>query len=170
MAHNTGWKTPGTITNVDRGGSEEWVNPTNADTLNDSYASVNITDAENFSDYLRASNFGFALPTGATILGIEVRLLLYGSDPTLTDDAVLLYDESGVIGTENRARDEVMSSKKGTARYNIYGSPTDLWNDTWTESNVEDTDFGWAFSAGYLGATNQNCFVNVMQMRVWYDE
>jgi hypothetical protein len=170
VAFNTGWKTPGTIANVDRSGSPAWATPTNADTFNDAYATVAVTDAANFSDYLRASNFGFALPAGATILGIECRVFLYGSDATLDDDEVLLYDAAGSIGTENRAVNSIMSSKKGTAKFNTYGSPTDLWADTWTEANVEDTDFGFAFSVGNVGSSTETCSLNVMQMRVWYDE
>jgi hypothetical protein len=170
MAFNTGWKTPGTIANVDRSGSPAWSNTANADTLDNAYASVIITDAQNVGDYLRASNFGFALPTGATILGIEVRFLVYGSGATLDDDEVLLYDAAGTIGTENRATNAIMSSKKGTAKYKTFGSSTDLWADTWTEANVEDTDFGFAFSAGNIGTSTETCFVNVMQMRVWFDE
>ena len=61
---------PGTITNVAYG-TQAWANPSNAGSSNDSYATRTLSGV---SDYLRATNFGFAIPSGATIDGILVEV------------------------------------------------------------------------------------------------
>src|SRR5262249_35446820 len=63
----------GNGTSISGAGSLTWSNPTNITSSNNSYA-TRVMSGTTVTQYLRASNFGFALPAGATILGIVVEI------------------------------------------------------------------------------------------------
>ena len=62
---DTGFASPGTMANDNAVGTVAWVNPDNAKISNNAYATVN--SAQSTSYYLKATNFGFSIPTGAPI-------------------------------------------------------------------------------------------------------
>lgn len=67
---DTGAKAPGTAANAAYG-ANAWTNPSNALTANDSYATC---ATGGISQYLKLTNLAFALPTTATVLGVEVSV------------------------------------------------------------------------------------------------
>ena len=106
-AATMGPRYPGTGTSVNRGTSPSaypsWSNPARIVSDNNSYASVYI-DNEGQSDYLYASNFGFNIPTDATINGITVDIGRYAShSDAIHDETVQLYNGSINLGN-NKAR------------------------------------------------------------------
>lgn len=54
-------------------GTDPWVNPGNAVESNDTYATV-AAAADIITEYLKLTNYGFAIPSDATIDGIEVSV------------------------------------------------------------------------------------------------
>jgi hypothetical protein len=135
---STGNTFPGSAQSTDRAASEQWGSATNI-------LSDNATDATTStgpSDYLHAYNFGFAIPTGATINGVLVRVEASehsgGTEPLLAQ----LQDASGALfGSSKSTSNE--GSISGTAKLvYTYGSTSDLWGATLTEAIVEDADFG----------------------------
>jgi hypothetical protein len=75
MPSQSGPRSPGTGANVGFG-ALQWSNPTNVVSSNNVYATCvdSTIDFDVTSDPLRASNYGFAIPADATILGIFVEI------------------------------------------------------------------------------------------------
>jgi hypothetical protein len=67
-------KAPGTMTNNDGGANTgAWTDPNNAMTNSDDYATCEMNAMED-SDYLDATNFGFAIPASSEITGVKVAI------------------------------------------------------------------------------------------------
>ena len=102
FAVSQGPNSPGTMATDLSFGQVSWLNASNASTSNDAYAS--FTGADEVSTYLKATNFGFSLPTGANIDGITTEVERYADQPlssTVTDSRVRLV-KGGTIGSTNR--------------------------------------------------------------------
>lgn len=67
---SSGPNSPGTIVNSTSGAGDDWINTSNAATSNNSYAEFTDSGSGPGSDHLKATNFGFAIDSGATIDGI----------------------------------------------------------------------------------------------------
>jgi hypothetical protein len=135
---STGNTFPGTGANVDRSGLDAWSNPGNIVSDNTTDA---ISVASGGSDYLVASNFGFALPDGATITGVTVRVQASEhSAGTESLNAQLQNDSSTLVG----------SSKSATLNSTVkivytYGATNDSWGATLTPAIVNSSNFGVRF-------------------------
>ncbi len=139
---STGNTLPGTGENNAGIGLTAWVNPGNI-------VSDNATDATcaaaASSNYLVARNFGFAIPSGATIDGIFVRI--EASEHSAGTEALLsqLQDETGTLAGSSKAG-AIEGDLSGTTKaVYTYGGAADLWGATLTDSIVNDADFGVRF-------------------------
>lgn len=94
------------------------------------------------SNYVTATNFGFSVPSGATINGIKAEIERKQNGGTLVDNAVRII-KGGAIGTSEHASTTAWS---GTEAYYSYGGASDLWGDTWTYSDINSSNFGVALS------------------------
>ncbi len=80
-----GWMTPaafaaiggpnnsGTGSNVAGVGVTAWSNTSNIVSTNNSFATI-VLESDNLSNYLQATNYGFSIPAGSVIDGIEVLI------------------------------------------------------------------------------------------------
>jgi len=95
-----GPNSPGTVANDNSIGTIPWVNPGNATTSDDADATCTLSYTGN---YLKATNFGFAIPADATINGILVEFEKDQDGPmnALSDNAVRIV-KGGVIGSTDR--------------------------------------------------------------------
>jgi hypothetical protein len=92
------------------------------------------------SHYLKATNFGFAIPTGSAIDGIKVEIeKKNASAGTVSDNAVKIVKADGTIGTTNKA---AVGNWSAVEAYAVYGGTTDKWDETWTPAAINDADFG----------------------------
>ena len=141
---------PGNITNNAAVGSLGWSNLLNGVSSNNSYISCGsllgiLASAQ--TNYIQASGFGFAIPTTATVCGIEARVernaagLLIGS--SVTDKNVYLMKAGATVGT-NHASGAGWTGSDATA---VYGNNSDLWGTTWTPAQINASNFGLDFSA-----------------------
>ena len=133
---NTGATLPGTGASEDRDGKEEWKYPTNI-TTEGAYTYCDVV-ALTYSDWLRASNFGFQIPTGSTINGIVVEINRKGEVAlTLSDDAFYLVDASGT----NTGGDKASAAKWPTSYTTAtYGSSSDMWGADWAPFEVNNSN------------------------------
>ena len=143
-AVDTGYRSPGTIINDDVIGNRPWMDYNKAKVSDNDYARRAGLAAGGTSWILKATNFGFSVPSGATIDGIKVEIerkaLGY---PGVWDNIVRLVDESGNYVGNNKAKSAAWSK---TESYISYGSSTNLWGETWTPANINDADFGVGLS------------------------
>lgn len=141
---------PSVVTNNNSVGSVGWSNLLNGISSNNSYVSCGtllgiLGSAQ--TNYIRASGYGFAIPTTATVCGIEVRVernasgLLIGS--SVTDKNVYLMKSGSSVGT-NHASGAGWTSSDVVA---VYGSNSDLWGTSWTPTQLNASNFGVLFSA-----------------------
>lgn len=166
---DTGQTIAGTGTNVTGVGTAAWANPNNI-TLNDSsptgnhaVASGNFSSATS-SNYLRASNFGFTVPTGATIDGIVVDIRGRDGNAQAQDSIVRLVDASGTIVGDNKSAG---ASWTNTMAYHSFGGSSDLWGVSLSPSDVNDTDFGAVFAASNINAFGA-IRIATIQITVYY--
>lgn len=153
-------KTPGTITGVG------WTAPDNAKIKDEVYASQAIATVTAGTDLI-SSNYGFSIPSGATINGIEVTVRRYGSVLGLVDDTVRIRKAGVSIGTDLKATG-IAWPVANTDR--IYGGPTELWGTTWTPANINATDFGVLIRATNPTAGAATAYVDIVSVKVYYGE
>lgn len=156
---STGNVFPGTGATVDRAGSTAWTSPGNV-------VSDNATDATAVvpTDYLVCSNFGFAIPSNARILGVTVRVeasetgtgssnyvtqLISAATPTLIGSAKSAVAVSGST--------KVISSN---------GDAADLWSAALTPAIVNDAGFGVAI---WSTDTTNTLAIDFVTIAIEYD-
>jgi cysteine-rich repeat protein len=132
---------PLTIVNDASIGTIAWSAPGQAATSDNLYANVNL-NAGQVSQYLKATDFGFSIPAAAVILGIEVDIEKVAVGGNAFDNAVRIV-EGGAIGTN----DHSLGMWPGADTVVTYGSPSDLWGETWTPADINGAGFGAAISA-----------------------
>ena len=166
----TSTKSPVTIVDDTTVGTQIWVTPSDAVSSNDAYAGVTVEDTQ-ISHYLKATNFGFAIPTGATINGIQVSVerkmgVSIGGD---VEDYQVRIVKGGVIGTTEKATAGLWPT---TDTVKIYGSSSDLWGETWTVDDINASNFGFVISC-YESEGKGNAeaaYVDHIQITVYYTE
>ncbi|MBN2497396.1 MAG: hypothetical protein JXR96_22585 [Deltaproteobacteria bacterium] len=101
------------------------------------YAIANVSPGSD-SRALRAGEFGFDLPMGAIVAGIECRLLRATSGTVTNRDLTVQLLRAGEPVGDNRADLESVwpDASVGFAQ-KTYGGPEDCWGAVWTEG-VED--------------------------------
>jgi len=163
----------GTGANVAIGSNADWSNPGNITTAGSPYATVTLAPG-NESDYLRATNYNFSIPSDATITGIVVTINRTGQQSLsigFRDDLLyLVKDVSGSpqiqTGGDNKASSSTWPTSLGTA---TYGNSGDLWGLSWTPSDINNTNFGVAISVhSNLILSTLTATVDYMRITVHY--
>lgn len=182
----TPWQVGGTATSVDIFGGTAWNNLSDATANNGSFSLVTETGASlgSVSEGIKVTDFGFNIPDGSIIIGVEMRVRRYFSP----SGAALVKDYNDAGGTEyprlvvddtynvNSAGSNIGSPgwSNGTARLDSFGDEKNLWNyDHIDVSQVNDTDFGVVVlpvveSPPFPGGS-ATMYVDYVEMRVTYD-
>lgn len=127
------------------GNSEAWTSTGNASGSDDNYAVFgDISGGRgSYTNYLVATGFGFNPPYGTIIKGIVVEV--ERSDPNgLTSDYSIRLVIGGLIRSFEKSAE---APYPATDAYETYGSPTDLWGETWNYKDVANDNFGVAIAA-----------------------
>lgn len=159
-----GPNSPGTLADDGSVGSTAWSNPTNAAASDDSRATCGGVSGP--SHYLKATNFGFSIPSSATIVGIEVSIerSAASASPAVTDNRVNLV-LAGTIQSYNNADPDQWPTSDAAE---IHGGATDLWNQVGlTPADINDSGFGCALSANMA---NNTARVDHITITVYYVE
>lgn len=144
----------GTAVNDNSIGSISFSNPSRVTLSNDSRAAADALAVlfSGNSNYLKATNFGFAIPPTSGICGIQVQIekrdggfLSIGTG--VRDNEVRLVINNSVTGN-NKATTSTWPASPET--FYTYGNASDLWGETLTPAIVNSPDFGVAISARFL--------------------
>lgn len=159
-----GPRSPGTASNVSLG-AQAWTDPDNVMTSNDAWAACPLDGSQ--SDELRVTNFGFSIPAGATILGIELRVerSMTPLGGEIRDLSVRLRKAAGAVG-DNKASAGLWPD--GTDAIATYGGPTDLWGTTWSPADINDSGFGAAIRAEEAGVNPMTAQVDHITLTVYH--
>lgn len=146
-----------------------WVNTSNVAGSDNSYVTAN-NGPNSCTNYLVATNFGFSIPSDATITGIELGIERYHAHCTIKDHDVHLVKGGSVNKLDDKASNATWPLADAVA---TYGGSNDLWNESWTPSDINASNFGAALSAietsGFvLGAPT--IYVDNMTITVYYTE
>lgn len=137
-----GPNSPGSLTTSLDVGDVDWSDPSNAASENGSSASCTLNMGFG-TYYLVAEDFGFSLPSGATVEGIKVEVKHRCTFGVTYDRDVKLI-KGGSIQTTNKA---AVGYWPTSLAYQTYGGSADLWSGTWTYSDLNSSLFGVAISA-----------------------
>jgi len=167
-AATTGSQSGTNFSSIDFSGADHaWSNPGRAASSNNSDATVTITSSSNVSEYLRVTGFGFSIPSGATIDGIQVGIERSQTDNggNIRDNIVKLVKNNNVVGS-NKATNTNWPNSDAVA---TYGSGTsDLWGTSWTVSDINDNDFGVVLSVGRTSGGDDTASVDHITITVHY--
>ncbi|MEI6850998.1 MAG: polymorphic toxin-type HINT domain-containing protein [Candidatus Saccharibacteria bacterium] len=149
---------PRTVADDATVGTVAWTNPSDAMVSDDIW----VTSGSGTTHYLKATNFGFSVPSGATINGIVVEVERKGWSAAymVNDVNVKIVKSDGTVGATNRA-DTLTNWPYSPDEYKSYGSSTDLWGESWAASDINDADFGVVLNAKKIqGSLNENSLVS----------
>lgn len=152
----------GTGANSNDGGTTAWSTPTNiqGDTTTTA-ATCNIAANPGTSQLLRASNFGFSVPSGATITGVTVEIERSAVNANRHfDDTVKLLKAGSEVGS-NQSTGVAIPTTKAFA---TYGSSSSLWGTTLTDSEVNNSGFGVSFKINRN--SSQTTTTSVFRVRI----
>jgi hypothetical protein len=146
-----------------------WTNPYDITSSNNLYAYVERGYSTS-TQYLTASNFGFTIPSGAVITGItaEIEKSCYceagvGSTRNVTDYLVQIVKASGVYGLTNKPISG--SWPNFTDTIFSYGGTSDVWGESWTSADINNTNFGVALMA-YITSDGPFVMARVDSIRI----
>ncbi len=149
-------------------GSESWSNPSRANQSDNSKATVEIEEGD-VSHYLKATNFSFILPATAVIGGIMVdverSVSSVGGGSVTRDAAVRLVKAEG-IGTADRATTTAYTT---TDTYESHGGSNDLWNTTWTASDIMHAQFGTVIAVTTDSDDDKTARIDHIRITVTYN-
>lgn len=147
-------------------GTGTWSNPTNVFTSNDVRAEIALILSGTFhSHFLKATNFGFAIPAGATINGIVVQVERSQTGTTINDGYACIVKTGTIITSVNKA-----SATKWPTTDTIasYGSSSDLWGQSWTVADINASNFGFAVTAFNPSSTTSTARIDAISIIVYY--
>ncbi len=132
-----------------------------------SCANASLGWAENaMSDYLRATNYGFSIPSDTIINGIAVTVLRRDTSGNGAIDADLYLLKGGAMVGTNHAASTKWPTTLTVANY---GGAADLWGSSWTAAEINSPDFGISLSATNTHpAASRTASVDYIQITVTY--
>ena len=145
------------------GGTVDWVNPTNVATNDASYTTSTAGGGGGTSRTLTVSNWGFAVPTAATITGVLVEFEAKSTVGTVTHNSIKLRKTAASVGTSQHASLTAIT----TSDQVLYtGGANNLWGTTWTAAEINASTFGVMFFVDL--AANAVCHIDYMKVYVYY--
>lgn len=156
-------------------GTVAWTNPGNITASDGVFAVTGTLGAVAVSHWLKATNFGFAIPTGAVIRGIVAEVQRKQTPPGIpgpvspwvADNAVRIV-KGGTIQATDRSSPSLWPL---ASAYASYGSAADLWGQTWTAADLNASTFGVALSARNTQSTfATGASVDHIRITVYYTE
>lgn len=139
----TAIKPLGSVSNDVSVGGTGWLYPENAGIEDGNRSAAEMQFGES-SYYIRALNFGFAIPKSSTINGITLDLKRSAEGPdSIKDYSVRLVVGGKIVGAEY-AKEEPWPAQD---EFSAYGNANDLWETKLTPSDVNNGSFGVVIAA-----------------------
>ena len=152
---------------VNTGSTHTWATVTNAVRSDDIRTSTgNLPSSGDKSTYIKMTDWGFTIPAGSAIDGIEVWIEKSTDNTSKTYDDHVYIVKAGIIGGTAFDDKRDVSAWAGAEAYFLHGSTSDLWGETWTVAEINASDFGVAFAAKRTGGGPQTVIPNVDHVRI----
>jgi hypothetical protein len=172
-ADTQGANSPSTAVNDTGIGSVAWTGPGNVTGSEDTRATVTMSSQSTPSNYIKATGFGFSIPTGSTINGIIAEVEHSEGNTNgqngCVDNAARIV-KGGTISSTDRSSATAWPTSDA---YDSHGSSSDLWGESWTVSDINSATFGFAISAantrsGGNPGNTEVCRVDHVRITVHY--
>jgi len=140
-----------------------WTNPNNI-TANDGVFATCAMGGGDTTNPLLASNFGFAIPGGATILGIQVDVKRFASGGTVKDNGLFLQSAAVDVSADK----STASNWAGASQLDSYGGAADTWG--WvgiSAALINSATFGFEIS-GQQATGTPTAQIDYVQVTVTY--
>jgi len=118
-----------------------------------------------FSVYLNSTNYGFSIPSNASIKGIEVVIERKQANTAVIHDAEIRLSKDYNLLPANGSTGDVWSL---TSERMVYGSSTDTWGTTWLPSDINNQGFGTSLKVYAVTGGDDGAQVDYMQIKVYY--
>lgn len=159
-------------------GTVTWGTPANTGASDDAYATALLDAVGEISHYVKHTQLGFSVPSGATIDGIEVAVERSTDDGSgdnyIADHSVRLVQAGTITGDDKAGvTNNDAAAKWGTTDETAkYGGPDDLWALTWTPADINNVNFGCVVSAKQVQAPagSPNARIDYITITVFYTE
>ena len=151
------------------GGISHWTTTANTSAQDDTYNTVSLAKSKTSYSF-QATNFDFSsIPAGSTIDGILVEYDKFCSGPaTASDNAIYIIKSDGSLGSTNKSSGAAWATTDSDS-YDSYGGTSDLWGETWTLADIQDTDFGVSINASSAGSNGTYDFsIDHVRITVYY--
>lgn len=162
----------GTAASTTGPGDTHWTNPSNA--LVDNASAATCTGTFAISHWLHITNFGFSIPTDATINGITVKARVKCSS---TNDwymrDVRLVNSGSLLGTAKTDGGAGPTSSPfdtwpTTATVKTFGSSSDLWGWTPVIATINSSTFGIQMYAEDDTTSSETASIEVVWVNITY--
>ena len=153
-------------TSVSQSGSPTWGSLNNILDDNEIVSSVIMPPYTILSGQITATNFGFAVPVGRTIYGIELMLNRYQSEAGLgINDYNIYLTKNGVLSTNlsGAAQWSSMAYEQKT-----FGGSTSLWGLGWGPVDINSSGFGFVVGVSNGTGNARTANIDVGKITVWY--
>lgn len=117
------------------GGGIAWLNPTNVFSSNNTYATQALDGST--PDWLDVTDFGFAIPTNETVVGIKVSVERKADTSSAIREVVATLTE---LVAEDKSTSNYWPTSDGTADF---GGAEDLWATNPTPADINSSGFGF---------------------------
>ena len=115
------------------------------------------------TNYIVGKGFGFSIPVGATINGIVVTLESEIQSSSARDYSIKIVKNNIITGTD---KSTLTPLNVGNFASRTYGSSSDLWGTTWTAADINNSNFGLAYSVEFTGYTKFYDIADVRNLRI----
>jgi hypothetical protein len=121
------------------------------------------------SHYAIAKDFGFNIPSSASIRGVEVNATRRQQTVAFTEISeysIKLVKNSVIGGSDLVHNLEPWDSALATG----WGGPAELWGQSWSPSDINSSGFGFAFKVGISsdGSNSISAFTDDVTIAVYY--
>jgi hypothetical protein len=168
-----GWarRAPGTVAEDTGTGTLNWTNIGNAKSADGFYATAEVAKGTTATaHYVKATNFGYTVPSGETIVGVQVsvdRSETNVGSGEVTDSRIRIVKGGSIKSTVDKSTGAKWPT---TDTYAFFGGEGDLWGQSWGTSDINSSGFGVAISPKLKGITGaRKAQIDEIEMTVFWD-
>jgi len=152
------------------GAGINWVNPNNGFISDNNRArTANMATGDN-SRYIGYTGFGFSVPAGSTISGIQVDIERSRNNAgagRIRDLTVRLTKDGATLVGNNLAA--TTTNWPSSDAYRTYGGSANLWGTTWTDAEINAATFGVAIRVRKLTPNgNRRARIDHVRITIYY--
>ncbi|MEO9533248.1 MAG: T9SS type A sorting domain-containing protein [Crocinitomicaceae bacterium] len=161
-------KSGGSFSNNSSVGAVAWSSTSNVSSDDNIEATASALVLGDVSNYLLVQDFGFSIPSYATICGISATISKKGTGvlQSVEDFSIRLYSSDAFIG-DNKAGS---GNWPGSEISQTHGSSSDMWGTTLTYSEINSASFGIGIAVTLEGSIAlPTAEIDVIQLSISYD-